>query len=153
MKLFKNNWSPFDSEISTAALPDIIFMLLFFFMVATAVKKSENQNRHKIPDSKQLQEFQEGTLTREIRISICGNNNKDGAELKIQAGGQFIELEDIMAFVERERASLPAHYHDQIIISLKVDGEIPMGMVADVQAELRKANARKIDYAAASKKD
>lgn len=153
MKRFISKWSSAEAVISTAALPDIIFMLLFFFMVTTVLRKSDENLKYKIPDAEQLREIQSRPLVREISIGIPRDIQKLGAEPKIQAGGQVIELADIVPFVIREKASMPVYSRDQIIILLKVDEEVPMGVVTDVQAELRKANARRIVYAASWKKD
>ena len=79
------------------------------------------------------------------------DTGKFGAEPKIQANDAFIEVEGIIQFIEEERGKLAEHEKDQITISLKVDDETKMGIIADIQEKMRDANARKLMYAAGRK--
>jgi hypothetical protein len=69
-----------------------------------------------------------------------------GKEPKIQAEDVFIEPKDIILWVNREKDKLPENEREQLTISLKVDSESKRGIIADVETELRKGNARKILY-------
>ena len=73
---------------------------------------------------------------------------KFGAEPKIQANDAFIEIDGIIRFIEEEKSKLAEHEKDQITISLKVDDETKMGIIADIQEKMRDVNARKLMYAA-----
>ncbi len=67
-----------------------------------------------------------------------------GDSPKISVGNRLIELDEIIQWVIAEKETLPEAYKDQIIILLKADQEVPMGLISDIQQKLRKANARKI---------
>ena len=69
-----------------------------------------------------------------------------GGEPKIQANDVFIEVKDVIMWVEKEKAKLDEVERDQITIAFKVDEQVKMGLISDVQMELRKANARKLMY-------
>ena len=153
MKLFKTKYSNREASISTAALPDIIFMLLFFFMVTTVLRKSDENLKYKIPTAEQLKQIEEKTLISQISIGMPKESGKFGSEPRIEADGKLIEIKDIIPFIMKEKDELPTYNRDQIIILLKADEDVPMGIVTDVKQELRKANARRIVFAAAWKGD
>ena len=153
MKVFKTKHSNRDAVISTAALPDIIFMLLFFFMVTTVLRKSDDNLKYKIPTARQLKEIQKKSLISQINIGMPKDVNKYGSEPRIEADGKMIEIKDIVSFIMKEKDELPTYSRDQIIVLLKADEDVPMGIVSDVKQELKKANARRIVFAASWKKE
>jgi len=148
MAIFRTKFSNREATISTAALPDIIFMLLFFFMVTTVLRNNDESLKYMIPQAEQLRAMEQKSLVSEIIIGIPKDQGKYGSEPRIEAGGHMIGIADIGAFILQEKDKLPPYSRDQIIIILKADEEVPMGLLTDVQQELRKANARKIVYAA-----
>lgn len=151
MSVFRTKFSTRGSSISTAALPDIIFMLLFFFMVTTVLRKSDENLKYKIPTAEQLKQIDQKSLITQISIGIPKDMEKFGSEPRIEAEGKLLEMKDIIPFIMKEKDELPSYYRDQIIILLKADEDVPMGIVSDVKQELRKANARKIIFAASWK--
>ena len=152
MKIFKTRHSAREAAISTAALPDIIFMLLFFFMVTTVLRKSDENLKYKIPTAEQLKDIEQKSLITQISIGIPKETARYGKEARIEADGRLLDVKDIVPFVIKEKDKLPTYSRDQIIILLKADEEVPMGIVSDVKQELRKANARRIVFAASWKK-
>ena len=148
MKKFISKLSNREATISTAALPDIIFMLLFFFMVTTVLRKSDDNLKYKIPTAEQLKKIEQKSLITKITIGIPKESEKYGTEPRIEADGKLIEVKDIVSFIMKEKDELPTYHRDQIIVLLKADKDVPMGIVTDVTQELRKANARRIVYSA-----
>ena len=148
---FKTKHTNRDAVISTAALPDIIFMLLFFFMVTTIIRKSDDNVKYKIPSAEQLKTMDQKSLITQITIGVPKDEQKFGSEPRIEAGGQFLNIPEIVPFIMQEKDKLPTSQRDQIIIMLKADGEVPMGLVNDLTQELKKANSRRIIYGAAWK--
>lgn len=134
-------------EIPTAALPDIIFMLLFFFMVTTVMRESEVKVEQKIPKAEQIKKLEKKTLVSHIYIGRPTTSGF-GSEPRIQVNDVFVYPNDIVQFVEVERGKLKEEEKDQLTISLKVDQNAKMGIVTDVQEELKEANALKVMYAA-----
>jgi biopolymer transport protein ExbD len=142
-----------NQDIPTAALPDIIFMLLFFFMVTTVLREDNILVEQKVPRATQLRKLERKNLVSYIYIGKPRDTKKFGTEPKIQANDQFIDAEGVIQFVQQEKDKLSEAERDQITISLKVDEEARMGIVVDVQQQLREVNARKVMYAAARKID
>lgn len=140
-------------DIPTAALPDIIFMLLFFFMVTTVLREDNILVEQKVPRATQLRKLERKKMVSYIYIGKPKDQKKFGTEPKIQANDQFIDVDGVIQFVQQEKDKLSEAERDQITISLKVDEEARMGIVTDVQQQLREVNARKVMYATAKKVD
>ena len=149
MSKFKKKTST-SQEIPLAALPDIIFMLLFFFMVTTVLRESDILVDQKIPQARELNKLERKSLVSYIYI---GKPKKAelGSEPRIQLNDALAQPEDIQLFVNREKDKLSEVERDQITMALKVDREVKMGIVVDVQQELKEVNARKILYSATKK--
>lgn len=135
-------------DIPTAALPDIIFMLLFFFMVTTVMREQEIMVKQRLPKATQLTKIEQKSLVSYIYIGEPTNTEMFGTEPRIQTNDVFVDKEDIARFVNNEKDKLDEVERDQITMSLKVDVEVKMGIITDVQEELRNANARKLLYSA-----
>jgi biopolymer transport protein ExbD len=128
-------------EIPTSSMPDVVFMLLFFFMVTIEVKQQ-------IPKAAQLRKLERKTLVANLYI---GQPTKAeyGSEERIQANDVFIETGDIIRWVNEEKSKLAEAEREQITIAIKGDKDAKRGIIADVETELRKGNARKVLYTAA----
>ncbi|MEP2772548.1 MAG: biopolymer transporter ExbD [Fulvivirga sp.] len=133
-------------EIPTSALPDIIFMLLFFFMVTTVLREVTINVKQRIPDATQLRKLQRKSLVSYLYIGEPKKVEQWGSEPRIQANDVFIEPKDVTLWVTQEKDKLDEVERDQITIAMKVDREAQRGLVSDVELELRKANARKLLY-------
>lgn len=145
MSKFKKNTSA-SQDIPTAALPDIIFMLLFFFMVVTVIRTDEILVKQILPKATQLTKIERKSLVSYIYIGEPKESGVFGEEPRIQTNDVFVTKDDIVQFVNIEKDKLSEVERDQITMSLKVDVEVKMGIVSDVQEELRKGNARKVLY-------
>jgi biopolymer transport protein ExbD len=140
-----------DTNIPTSALPDIIFMLLFFFMVTTVLREQEILVEQKIPQATQLQKLQKKTLISYLYVGKPKNPALYGSEPRIQANDVLINTSDILLWVNQEKDNLSEVERDQITISLKADRDVKMGPISDIQFELREADARKLMYASVGK--
>lgn len=140
-----------DTNIPTSALPDIIFMLLFFFMVTTVLREQEILVEQKIPQATQLQKIQKKTLISYLYVGKPKNTNLYGSEPRIQANDVLITTSDLVLWVNQQKDNLSEAERDQIWISLKADRDVKMGPISDIQFELREADARKLMYASVGK--
>ncbi len=136
--------------ISTASLPDIIFILLFFFMVVTVLREMEIKVQNKLPEATELTKLQRKDLVSNIYIGKPKAKYADqlGTAPRIQLNDSFAEPEQIPNFVETERNTVPAKLADQMTFALEVDVDTEMGIVSDVKLKLRKSDALKINYSA-----
>ncbi len=137
-------------KISTASLPDIVFMLLFFFMVSTTMKEVNYKVKITLPTASEAKKIENKSLVSYIYIGVPvkGYQQKYGKEPVIQLNDQIATLADIAPYVEQERSERPESDVPKMIFSLKIDEEADMGIVTDVKQELRKVQALKINYSA-----
>lgn len=140
-----------EPTVSTASLPDIVFMLLFFFMVTTVLREQDLLVEQKIPQASQLQKLQKKTLISYLFIGKPKNTGLYGSEPRIQANDVLISSPEVVQWVNQERDMLPEADRGFITISMKVDKEVKMGPISDVQTELRNADARRVLYASTAK--
>lgn len=133
-------------DIPTSALPDIIFMLLFFFMVTTVMRETDLLVLQRIPQAEQLSKIQKKSLVSYIYIGQPKETDRFGTEPRIQVNDVLIEPTGIVQFVNQQKDELSEAERDQITMALKIDREAKMGIVSDVQQELRTANALKVLY-------
>lgn len=136
--------------ISTASLPDVIFMILFFFMVTTTMRDQELLVRYRLPEATEVQKLEKKSLVSYIHIGqpTPVMQAKFGTAPRIQLNDSYRTTRDILDFVAGERDKLNEADRAQMTICLKADGGTKMGIVTDVKQELRRANALKISYAA-----
>lgn len=149
MSKFKKKTST-SQDIPMASLPDIIFMLLFFFMVTTVLRESDILVEQKIPSARELSKLERKSLVSYIYIGKPKKSDM-GTEPRIQINDRLVQPTDIQKFVNEEKDKLSEVERDQITMALKVDREVKMGIVVDVQQELKEVNARKILYSATKK--
>ena len=136
--------------ISTASLPDIVFMLLFFFMVATVLRTEEEMVRVIRPEASEIYKIEKKHLIRYINIGPP-QDKRYGTEPVIQLNDQFADVAQIREWVENQRLTLAEAEHTKMWVSMKVDQDTKMGVVTDVKQELRKASALKVLYSANSR--
>ncbi len=135
-------------EIPTSALPDIIFMLLFFFMVTTVMRENTIKVEQRIPPATQLKKIERKSLVTYMYVGkpLQHLKEKFGGEPLIQVNDVFIDVSEVVQFIEEERGKMDEVERDQMIVSLKVDKDTKMGLIGDVKQELREANARLLNY-------
>ena len=155
MSRFKPGKTKETPQISTASLPDIIFILLFFFMVVTVMREVELKVKVKLPDATELTKLEKKSLVSYIYI---GKPTKKyqisyGSAPRIQLNDSFADVNDIAAFVEIERNNTPEGSRKAMTFALRVDVDVKMGIVSDVKQELRKSDALKINYSALRKQE
>ena len=131
--------------ISTASLPDIIFMLLFFFMVVTVLRDSELKVNVNTPEATELTKLEKKSLVSYIYV---GQPTKQalGTESRIQLNDSYAEVDDIQEYIAREREARDEADRKFLTTSIKADKHTRMGVITDIKQELRKAGAFKINY-------
>ncbi|PZD78418.1 biopolymer transporter ExbD [Mesonia sp. K7] len=134
--------------ISTASLPDIVFMLLFFFMVATVMRENTLMIKNELPYADQVEKLQKKDLVMYIYAGKPSERYQKqfGKEARIQLNDKFADLKDIQQFIIEERESKREELKPFLTTALKVDSETNMGLVSDIKYELRKAEAYRVNY-------
>ena len=134
--------------VSTASLPDIVFMLLFFFMTVTTMKDSSLLVQNTLPNASEIKKLEKkdriiyiyvGKPTREYQSVF-------GTEPKIQLNDKFADVDEVGSYILAERAKKPQELQNVLTTALKVDKDANMGLISDIKQELRKVNALKVNY-------
>lgn len=136
--------------ISTASLPDVIFMILFFFMVSTSMKEVDLIVTVKTPSATEIQKLENKALVSYIYVGkpTPSMQAKFGTTPRIQLNDAYRTPADILDFIASERDKLSEADRNDMTVSIKADQEVKMGIITDIKQELRKANALKISYSA-----
>lgn len=150
MAKFEKKRGKVSPAISTASLPDIIFMLLFFFMVTTKMRETSLKVKVVLPKATELQKLERKSLVSYVYIGtpLPTFQKTLGTAPRIQLNDVFASPDDIpqwWATVVQEHAEQEVPL---LIVSLRCDKDIKMGIVTDVKQQLRKVNALKINYSA-----
>jgi biopolymer transport protein ExbD len=134
--------------ISTASLPDIVFMLLFFFMTVTTMKEVEYKVKITNPKATEVKKLENKSLVAYIYVGVPFKEyqSKYGKEAIIQLNDVFARLRDIGPYINAFRESLDAENRTKMTTALKIDKGTRMGIVTDIKQELRKVKALKITY-------
>ena len=137
--------------ITTASLPDIVFMLLCFFMVVTKMRDADVFVRTTLPNATELEKLEDKTLLNYIYMGAPTKQyiGKYGTTPRIQLDDQFAEAKDIAVWVEKRKANnIKPEDHGKMIAAMKIDKDVKMGLITEVKTELRKINLRKVSYLA-----
>lgn len=136
--------------LNTSSLPDLIFTLLFFFMIVTTMREVTLKVEFKVPVGTELEKLEKKSLVTFIYVGRPNEEfrKKMGSESRIQLNDQFAEVAEIQDFITQERLSMKEEDQPFMTVSLKIDQETKMGIVTDIKQALRQAYALKINYSA-----
>ncbi|WP_115462700.1 ExbD/TolR family protein [Winogradskyella aurantiaca] len=146
MSKFKNKKKGDLPAISTASLPDIVFMLLFFFMVATVMRDNSLKIQNLLPSADQVEKLEKDRTMFIYAGKPSEQYKQFGTEARIQINDAFTGLPDVQPAVYEFIAGTREELKDKIVIGLKVDKDTNAGLVSDIKQELREANALKVMY-------
>ncbi len=135
--------------ISTASLPDIVFMLLFFFMVSTTMREVTLKIKNQMPQATEIKKLEKKSLVSYIYVGPPTKSYQKfyGSEPTIQLNDRFADLSDIDQYITSEREAMDEADRQKMTVALKVDKTTKMGIVTDIKQELRKSQALKLNYA------
>ena len=155
MSRFQKKRGKSQPAISTASLPDIVFILLFFFMVITKLRETDLMVKVSVPQATELEKLEQKSLVHQIYIGrpIPRYTPIYGTAPRIQLNDKFGTVEDLAIFVENHKQTVQPGLRKRVTTSLRVDGEITMGIVQDVKTQLRKIGQLKLNYAARKKQE
>ena len=148
MSKFRKNEKKGMPAISTASLPDIVFMLLFFFMVTTVMRETTLFVSVVTPKATEIKKMEKKSLVSYIYIGapIKRMQASYGSASRIQLNDAFASVDEIQEFIATERESRDEKEIPYMTTSIKADESAKMGLITDIKQELRKANALKINY-------
>ncbi|MEM9077817.1 MAG: biopolymer transporter ExbD [Bacteroidota bacterium] len=137
-------------SVSTASLPDIVFMLLFFFMTVTTIQDTEILVDNTLPQAIELTELDKKDRIIEILVGKPSAEfaNLLGSEPRIQLNKKLSSIADVRPYVLSELTKKPEGIRKLVTVSLKIDENVHVGIVSDIKKELQEINVLKISYVA-----
>ena len=133
-------------ELNTAALPDLIFTVLFFFMIVTHMRDVERKVQYQVPEGQRLEQL--GHKSSVVYIYIGKPVGNQGDSVGIQLNNRLVSVDELGAWVKAERQKMSPDDAARMTISIKADRDTPMGVINDVKRALRSAQALNISYSA-----
>ncbi|MDT0553183.1 MAG: biopolymer transporter ExbD [Bacteroidetes bacterium MedPE-SWsnd-G1] len=134
--------------INTASLPDIVFMLLFFFMVATTMRETTVMVAQQIPNATEIKKLQDKRLISYIYVGEAQDKDAYGEGDKIQLNDKISDVKEVRSFIFAAREGINEDERDYMTTMIKADENCSVGTINDIKKELREINALKVTYSA-----
>ena len=140
-------------ELNTSSLPDLIFSILFFFMMVTSMREVTLKVEFNTPKGTEIEKLEKKSLVTFIYIGkpLPEYQKQMGAETRIQLNDKFSEVTEVQDYIYQERENMKEEDQPFMQVSLKVDKDTKMGIVTDIKQALRQAYALNINYSAAQR--
>ena len=137
-------------ELNTSSLPDLIFTMLFFFMIVTTMREVTLKVQFKTPKATELEKLENNSLVTFIYIGKPTQElqAKMGAETRIQLNDRFADVTEVQDYIYQERENMKEEDQPFMQVSIKADKDTKMGIITDVKQALRQAYALNINYSA-----
>lgn len=134
-------------ELNTASLPDLVFAILFFFMVTTTMRSETLMVKMKLPQATEVQKLEKKSLVTYINVG-APLDSRFGTGTQMQLNDKFARVADIQDYIAQERTSLNEADQQLMTVSIKGDEDTRMQYISDIKQALREAYALKISYSA-----
>ncbi|MBQ4446034.1 MAG: biopolymer transporter ExbD [Prevotella sp.] len=152
MSMFKQRRQRDIPQLNMASMPDLIFTVLFFFMIVTHMRSVPVMVKHQVPAGKELTKLSKQPVITYIYIGKpLGGAAADSPSSVVQVNDKIMEVDAISDYMSSLRHSLGKEDAENMIVSLKVDKDTEMGLVSDVKQALRRAHVTRVHYSAVSK--
>ena len=145
--------------LNTSSLPDLIFTVLFFFMIVTHMRDVDLKVHYEVPQGTEIQKLGHKASVVHIYVgrrmgeptpnssSMEGSND----EFVIQLNNDIATIDDIKAFIENERNQMNSEDQGRMTVSIKADRDVPMHVISDIKHTLQQNYALRINYSATEK--
>ena len=127
-------------SLNVASMPDLIFTVLFFFMIVTHMRSDEVKVRLEVPQGSEVQKL----ANKQAVVNVYIGRQDDAWH--VQLNNEVVLPTDIPARIEDIRGGLSEENQQRLTVSLRVDKKAPMGLVSEVKRNLQQAYALKINY-------
>lgn len=135
-------------SLNMASMPDLIFTVLFFFMIVTHMRSDEVKVKVEVPQGKEMQKLANKASVVNIYIGHRIDGKSDQKEWLVQFNGDLVSPKEIPARIEQFRAKLSLENAEHVTVNLRADRHTPMGVINDVKQALQKSYALRINYSA-----
>lgn len=139
--------------LNLASLPDLIFTVLFFFMIVTHMRDVDPKVQYDVPQGTELTKEvnKRGLVYIFIGKPVDAQGHLLSDETRIQMGDRYVTVAEIGDEIAKERNCLSEDDRQRLTVTIRADRDTEMGIINDVKQELRKAGALNINYSAEKK--
>ena len=142
---------PADSErtvpaLNMSSLPDLIFTVLFFFMIVTHMRDVQLKVRYEVPQGTEVLKLTHKSAVSYIYVGHVGD------DYCIQLNDKLATVDDIKQYVDDERSRMSTEDQARMTVSIKADRDVPMSVITDIKKALQQSYALKINYSATERK-
>lgn len=139
--------------LNTASLPDLIFTVLFFFMIVTHMRKLTVKVKYRVPQGTELTRLTKKSAVSTIYVGrpVSADGVTTGAGTRLQLNDKVITIGEIVDYLSAEKNRMSSEDRTLMTISLRADRNTPMHIISEVKQALRQADVRKINYSATKK--
>ncbi len=131
--------------VNTSSLPDIVFMLLFFFMVTTTMRETDLKiDSPRLPSATEVKKLEHKSLVSTIYVGKAKDAKYGVGYNRIQLNDKIGTPEDVTAYILNERENVPEDQVRFMTTSIKADKESNVGTLSDIRLKLRDVNALKL---------
>ena len=150
MSKFGNKEKAEMPELNTSSLPDLIFSILFFFMIVTSMREEEVKVDITLPQGTELTKIERKSAVINVYVGppTAKYRGQYGSSPRIQLNDRYADLSEVRTFVVDERKSMKQADQARMKVALKVNEKTNMGIITDVKLELRRAGALNVLYSA-----
>ena len=139
--------------LNLAAMPDLIFTVLFFFMIVTHMRDVKPMVRYEVPQGTELEKTVRKSSVVYLFIGkpVDAQGRVVDGETRIQLNNRYVTIDQIAREIDQERARMSEDDRQHLVVSIRADRDTEMGIINDVKQALRKAGALNINYSATKK--
>lgn len=141
--------------LNLAAMPDLIFTVLFFFMIVTHMRDINPKVRYEVPQGTELEKAARKSSVVYLFIGrpVDGQGRPLSDETRIQLNDRFVSVGELAAEIKKERAQMSESDRQHLTVSIQADRDTEMGLINDVKQQLRQAGALIVSYSATKKSE
>jgi biopolymer transport protein ExbD len=151
MSRFKTTRNREVPGLNLAALPDLIFTVLFFFMIVTHMREVTPKVHYEVPQGSEIEKGRKaGLVYLFIGKPVDAQGQIVSDETRIQLNDRYVTVGKIAEEIDKERAKMSEDERQHMTISIRADRDTEMGIINDVKQALRRAGALNINYSATS---
>lgn len=156
--------------LNTASLPDLIFTVLFFFMIVTHMRTTTSKVQYALPQGTELKRLVKKSAvtyiyigrampetTRETSTVASPNTSSassmDVSAYKVQLNNRVGTIGEVASFVANEKKRMNPDDQVKMTVSIKADRSTPMYVINAVKRAVRAGGATRINYSAERESD
>jgi biopolymer transport protein ExbD len=139
--------------LNLAAMPDLIFTVLFFFMIVTHMRDVKPQVQYAVPQGTEVSKAVRKSSVVYVFIGkpVDAQGRVVSQQSRIQVNNRLVSVGEIGDAIAQERAQMSEDDRQHLVVSIRADRDTEMGLINDVKQALRRAGALNINYSATHK--